>query len=87
MIADNARDMFTTFTVIFTIIAITSTLCFIFGREDDGCLTCPNDGLAERSKKSNISNIKLMSKINYKFSEEEFQMYNTLLISSLIKVF
>ena len=28
-----------------------------------------------------------MSKINYKFSEEEFQMYNTLLISSLIKVF
>ena len=28
-----------------------------------------------------------MSKINYKFSEEEFKMYNTLLISSLMKVF
>ena len=28
-----------------------------------------------------------MSKTNYKFSEEEFQMYNTLLISSLMKVF
>lgn len=51
VIADNARDMFISFTVIFTIIAIISTLCFIFGREDDGYLTCPNDGLAERSKK------------------------------------
>ena len=51
VIADNARDMFITFTVIFTIIAIISTLCFIFGRKDDGYLTCPNDGLAERSKK------------------------------------
>lgn len=28
-----------------------------------------------------------MSKTNYKFSEEEFKMYNTLLISSLMKVF
>ena len=28
-----------------------------------------------------------MSKINYKFSEEEFKMYNILLISSLMKVF
>ena len=51
VIADNARDMFISFTVIFTIIAIISTLCFIFGRKDDGYLTCPNDGLAERSKK------------------------------------
>ena len=51
VIADNARDMFISFTVIFTIIAIISTLCFIFGRKDDGYLTCPKDGLAERSKK------------------------------------
>ena len=51
VIADNARDMFITFTVIFTIIAIISTLCFIFGRKDDSYLTCPKDGLAERSKK------------------------------------
>ena len=51
VIADNARDMFIAFTIIFTIIAIISTLCFIFGRGDDGYLTCPNDGLAERSKK------------------------------------
>lgn len=28
-----------------------------------------------------------MSKTNYKFSEEEFKMYNTLLISSLMKIF
>ena len=28
-----------------------------------------------------------MSKTNYKFSEEEFKMYNTLLMSSLMKVF
>ena len=28
-----------------------------------------------------------MTKTNYKFSEEEFKMYNTLLISSLMKVF
>ena len=28
-----------------------------------------------------------MSKTNYKFSEKEFKMYNTLLISSLMKIF
>ena len=28
-----------------------------------------------------------MSKTNYKFSEEEFKMYNTLLICSLMKIF
>lgn len=49
-VADNARGFFLTFTIIFTIIAIISTLCFLFGR-DGNDLECPKDGLAERAKK------------------------------------
>lgn len=52
VVADNAKTMFMTFMVIFTIISGLSTLCFIFGREDiNDNLKCPPGGVAERDKK------------------------------------
>lgn len=48
-VADNAKTLFVTFIVIFTIIACISTICFIVGRYEDG--SCNKDGLAERSKR------------------------------------
>ena len=51
-VADNAKSMFVTFLVIFSIVAVISTLCFLFGREDlDQNLTADADSIAERSKK------------------------------------
>ena len=49
VIADNARDMFVTFTMIFTIIAFISTLTFCLGRNED--FSCSKESAAERSKK------------------------------------
>jgi len=48
-IAENAKDFFVTFIVIFTIIATGSTLGFLVGRDAD--FTCPKGGAAERAKK------------------------------------
>lgn len=48
-VADNAKAMFITFIVIFTLISVITTICFIVGREDD--MAAENDSLAERSKK------------------------------------
>jgi hypothetical protein len=48
-VADNAKGMFLTFIIIFSVVCIASTITFFVGREDDG--SCPKDGLGERAKK------------------------------------
>jgi len=48
-IAENAKNFFVTFIIIFTIVAVGSTFGFLVGRNSD--FTCEKDGAAERAKK------------------------------------
>lgn len=52
VVADNARDFFQVFMIVFSIISGIATLVFIFGREDStDDFKCPPGGAGERAKK------------------------------------